>query len=324
MGIKVYKHCLQKLLPLICLQSFCDANDQLIEINRIAAKVDGSIVTWGEIERSMEQFNFTDTEKKTRAAEFIDGKVDRLLAISAFNSKGMAIPDSYIEQEYSKRLISEFNGDRRLFRDFLRSKGQTVSEYKDEIREEIVYQHMLSSRKRLKADVSPNRVESYYKENELKFKTDTRVRLREIMLIPIADEPISVLLQQANKIVREVESGKPFEELAKSYGQSRYREKGGDWGYLYSEREISTPEIREQAFSLKEGEVSKPFTVEKSGNIAVYIMQLIKKESSGTRPLSEVRSEIESQIARDIESHEQRKWLSQVKERSFVKISLPN
>ena len=324
MGIKVFKHCLQKLLPLICFNSFCDANDQLIEINRIAAKVDGSIVTWGEIERSMEQFNFTDTEKKTRAAEFIDGKVDRLLAISAFNSKGMAIPDSYIEQEYSKRLISEFNGDRRLFRDYLHSKGQTVSEYKDEIREEIVYQHMLSSRKRLKADVSPNRVESYYKENELKFKTDTRVRLREIMLIPIADEPISVLLQQANKIVREVESGKPFEELAKSYGQSRYRDKGGDWGYLYSEREISTPEIREQAFSLKEGEVSKPFTVEKSGNIAVYIMQLIKKESSGTRPLSEVRSEIESQIARDIESQEQRKWLSQVKERSFVKISLPN
>ena len=324
MGIKVFKHCLQKLSPLICLNSFCDANDQLIEINRIAAKVDGSIVTWGEIERSMEQFNFTDTEKKTRAAEFIDGKVDRLLAISAFNSKGMAIPDSYIEQEYSKRLISEFNGDRRLFRDYLHSKGQTVSEYKDEIREGIVYQHMLSSRKRLKADVSPNRVESYYKENELKFKTDTRVRLREIMLIPIADEPISVLLQQANKIVREVESGKPFEELAKSYGQSRYRDKGGDWGYLYSEREISTPEIREQAFSLKEGEVSKPFTVEKSGNIAVYIMQLIKKESSGTRPLSEVRSEIESQIARDIESQEQRKWLSQVKERSFVKISLPN
>lgn len=324
MGIKVFKHCLQKLLPLICLHSFCDANDQLIEINRIAAKVDGSIVTWGEIERSMEQFNFTDTEKKTRAAEFIDGKVDRLLAISAFNSKGMAIPDSYIEQEYSKRLISEFNGDRRLFRDYLHSKGQTVSEYKDEIREEIVYQHMLSSRKRLKADVSPNRVESYYKENELKFKTDTRVRLREIMLIPIADEPISVLLQQANKIVREVENGKPFEELANSNGQSRYRDKGGDWGYLYSEREISTPEIREQAFSLKEGEVSKPFTVEKSGNIAVYIMQLIKKESSGTRPLSEVRSEIESQIARDIESQEQRKWLSQVKERSFVKISLPN
>ena len=40
------------------------AEDQLIEVNRIAANVDNEIVTWGEIERSMEQFNFTGAEKK--------------------------------------------------------------------------------------------------------------------------------------------------------------------------------------------------------------------------------------------------------------------
>ena len=299
------------------------AEDQLIEVNRIAANVDGEIVTWGEIERSMEQFNFTGAEKKARASEFVNGKVDRLLAINAFEDKGMAIPDTYIEQEYNKRLISEFNGDRRLFRDFLHSKGQTISEYKDEIKEEIVYQHMLSTRRRLKADVSPNRVEAYYTENAYKFRTNSRVRLSEIMLTPIADEPATVLLQQANKIITELKNGKSFEELAKSNGQSRYRDKGGDWGYMYSEREISTPEIRKMAFSLKEGEVSDPFKVEKSGNLAIYILKLVKKESSGIRPLSEVRSEIENQIAKDIESSEQRKWLSQVKDKSFVKVTLP-
>ena len=35
------------------------ADENLIEINRVAAKVDGNIVTWGEIERSMDQLNFT-------------------------------------------------------------------------------------------------------------------------------------------------------------------------------------------------------------------------------------------------------------------------
>lgn len=92
---------------------------------------------------------------------------------------------------------------------------------------------------------------------------------------------------------------------------------------MYSEREISTPEIRKMAFSLKEGEVSDPFKVEKSGNLAIYILKLVKKESSGIRPLSEVRTEIENQIAKDIESSEQRKWLSQVKDKSFVKVTLP-
>ena len=51
---------------------------------------------------------------------------------------------------------------------------------------------------------------------------------------------------------------------------------------MYSEREISTPEIRKMAFSLKEGEVSEPFKVEKSGNLAFYILKLVKK-SSGIR-----------------------------------------
>ena len=122
------------------------ADDHLIEINRVAAKVNNEIVTWGEIDRAMTSLNFTNSEKKERAPEFVDGKVDRLLSIYAFNDKGMAIPDSYIEQEYNKRLIQEFNGDRRLFRDVLRSKGMSQMEYRDSIREEIIYQHMMATR----------------------------------------------------------------------------------------------------------------------------------------------------------------------------------
>ena len=91
---------------------------ELIEINRVTAKVNDRIVTWGEIERAMDRLNFTDEEKKQRAAEFVDGKIDRLLSIFAFEEKGMGIPESIIEQEYNKRLIQEFNGDRKLLGKF--------------------------------------------------------------------------------------------------------------------------------------------------------------------------------------------------------------
>ena len=89
---------------------------ELIEVNRIVAKVNDRIVTWGEIAKAMDRLNFSESEKKRRASEFVDGKIDRLLSIVAFAEKGMAIPDSYIEQEYNKRLIQEFNGDRKLYR----------------------------------------------------------------------------------------------------------------------------------------------------------------------------------------------------------------
>ena len=131
---------------------------ELVELNRVVAKVNERVVTWGEIENAMTMLNFTDQEKKVRANEFVDGKIDRLLSIIAFREKGMQIPEAYIEQQYNKKLISEFNGDRKLFRDYLKTNGRSQLEYRKDLEEEIIYSHMLATRRRLKEEISPEKV----------------------------------------------------------------------------------------------------------------------------------------------------------------------
>ena len=307
---------------------------ELIEINRVVAKVNDRVVTWGEIEGPMDRLNFSEEEKKSRASEFVDGKIDRLLSIAAFKEKGMIIPETFIEQRYNERLIREFNGDRKLFRDVLRSKGQSQLEFRKDLEEEIIYNHMLSSRKRLKEEISPEKVEEYYENNPNLFKTESRVRLREIVFSQIAGEPQSVLLQQAEKVLGEIEKGLSFEKLASSNGQSPFREQAGDWGFLVSSREIRNERIREKAFALKEGEISKPFVIEvlerneageiqKSGKVAVYVIQVTKKVSSGRKPLDEVRQEIEQALASQYESQSQRQWFGRLKKNAYVRVSLP-
>ena len=87
-------------------------------------------------------------------------------------------------------------------------------------------------------------------------------------------------MQQAQEIQNMLKSGSPFEDLASQHGQSPIRAKGGDWGVMVSSREIRSDGIRETAFKMKKGEVSRPFTIEllerkpngqvgKSGKIAV-------------------------------------------------------
>ena len=307
---------------------------ELIEINRVTAKVNDRIVTWGEIERAMDRLNFTDEEKKQRATEFVDGKIDRLLSIFAFEEKGMGIPESIIEQEYNKRLIQEFNGDRKLFREVLRSKGQSQLEYRDELREDIIYGHMLSTRKRMKEEISPEKVAAFYRENGQMFKTDAKVKLREIVFSQIAGEPETILMQQAKQIQEMLKKGSPFEILATQHGQSPFREKGGDWGVMVSAREIRNEDIRKAAFRLKEGEVSQPFTIEllerkangeigKSGKIAVYILKVEELQASGIRPLAQVRPEIEKILASQIETQSQRQWFNRLKKDAYIKVSLP-
>ena len=172
---------------------------ELIEVNRVAARVNDRIVTWGEIDKAMDRLNFPENEKIKRASEFLDGKIDRLLSIVAFSEKGMAIPDSFIEQEYNRRLIQEFNGDRKLFRDVLKSKGQSQLEYREEIKEEIIYGHMLATRKRMKEEISTKKVEAFYQKNPSMFRTSEKVRIREIEFTQIADEPVSVLCNKPRR-----------------------------------------------------------------------------------------------------------------------------
>ena len=336
MGIKTNKTFSRKSLFFAAALSFCVhcLNAELIEINRVVAKVNDRIVTWGEIDNAMTRLNFSEQEKKKRTTEFVEGKIDRLLSIAAFKEKGMAIPDTYVEQEYNKRLIRDFNGDRKLFRDYLRSNGRSQLEFRKDLEEEIIYSHMLSTRRKLKEEISPEKVEAYYNKHLNLFKTEEKIRLSEIAFSQIAGEPQSVLLQQARKVMEEFKKGVPFEKLASQNGQSPFRDKAGDWGVMISEREIRNDEIRKRAFSLKKGEMSEPFVVEtlqrqkdgtikKSGKFAVYLLLVSEKKVSGRKPLDEVRQEIERTLASEYEAQSQRQWLGRLKKEAYVRITLP-
>ena len=307
---------------------------ELVELNRVVAKVNERIVTWGEIENAMTMLNFTDQEKKVRANEFVDGKIDRLLSIIAFREKGMQIPEAYIEQQYNKKLISEFNGDRKLFRDYLKTNGRSQLEYRKDLEEEIIYSHMLATRRRLKEEISPEKVELYYRNNNNLFKTEKKVQLAEIAFSQIAGEPETVLLQQANKILKDIREDKTFEDLAKTNGQSPFRDDAGNWGVMVTENEIRSEEIRKQAFALDEGEISEPFivkilerkadgTVGESDKIAVYILKVLKKTKAGRKSLDEVRPQIERSLASQIEEKSHGQWLSKLKRDAYVRITLP-
>jgi peptidyl-prolyl cis-trans isomerase SurA len=336
MGIKTNKTFSRKSLFFAAALSFCVhcLNAELIEINRVVAKVNDRIVTWGEIDNAMTRLNFSEQEKKKRTTEFVEGKIDRLLSIAAFKQKGMAIPDTYVEQEYNKRLIRDFNGDRKLFRDYLLSNGRSQLEFRKDLEEEIIYSHMLSTRRKLKEEISPEKVEAYYNKHLNLFKTEEKIRLSEIAFSQIAGEPQSVLLQQARKVMEEFKKGVPFEKLASQNGQSPFRDKAGDWGVMVSEREIRNDEIRKRAFSLKKGEMSEPFVVEtlqrqkdgtikKSGKFAVYLLLVSEKKVSGRKPLDEVRQEIERTLASEYEAQSQRQWLGRLKKEAYVRITLP-
>lgn len=320
---------------MVCNLVPCSAGAKLVEVNRVVARVNDKIITWGEIALAMEKLNFSEEEKLLRAQEFVDGKIDRLLSQFAFKNKGMELPSSYVEQEYSNKLMSDFNGDRSLFRDVLEGNGQSPLEYKDQLKEDIVHMHMLAQRKRTGDEISPQRVEDYYQENLDKFRSAKRLRIREIVFSEGNDDSNQSAEQYARYIHGQIINGGDFNELASLHGNSPFANDSGDWGVFVSPKEIRNNKLRDVAFSLKESEVSEPFevvllerkpdgTIGSSTNSAWYIIKVDQVEASKLLPIDEARSEIERVIAKDLELNEQRKWLSRQKRDAFVDITLPN
>ena len=320
---------------LALVSSLVGNEGELQEINRVVAKVNGRIITWGEIERKMDQLNFTKSEKKQRAEEFVNGEVDKFLSIDAFDEQGMAIPQAYIEQEYNKRLLENFNGNRRLFRDVLQSNGQSQLEYREQIKQNIIHMHMLAKRKRSKEEISPTKVGAFYLANQDKFRTERKIRISEIVL---TDDGKNLSKEEIEKraifLRSKIKNAEDFTKIAKEHGQSSFKKKAGDWGVMIKRSELRNSVIRDRSFALKKGEISEPFpieqlvrledgTVSKSGKVAYYIILVSDESPAGVLPIEDVRLDIERMLISQIDSQEQNKWLAQRKRDSYVVIDLP-
>ena len=114
--------------------------------------------------------------------------------------------------------------------------GQSQLEYRENLKEDIIHMHMLSARKRKMEEISPGRVENYYKENIQDFRTDSSIRLCEIVLSEDSVDSNSSPEEFSKKVWLKLKSGEPFEKLATMYGESTFKKDGGDWGVFASKK----------------------------------------------------------------------------------------
>jgi parvulin-like peptidyl-prolyl isomerase len=291
------------------------ASAELIEVNRVVGRVNDKIITQGEIDLAMKKNNLTVNQKQTNAKELIESRIDWLLCSFAFEQKGMAIPDSYIESRYNKELLNRFGGDRLTFRKFLQSEHLTIMEYKEQLKEEIIYMHM--QRKRTTDETSPKSVEDYYNENPNQFMSPKKVHLQELLFTDNNSAKSDGLETLATEVYQQLKKGESLDSISSQYTNCNFT----DWKYFVTEDEILDATTRKLAFSLLEGDCSQPFVVKHSGKDAWKILKVFKIQTAKKIPLKEVRLNIEKALARQMESEEQRKWLARQKRDAYVDVN---
>jgi parvulin-like peptidyl-prolyl isomerase len=252
---------------------------------------------------------FAQKERELRARA-VEELVERQLILNEFKTGGYNLPESYIEDQIAKDIRNY--GNRLTLTKTLQAQGLTFENYRQRIRERVILSAMTDHFIPRDPIISPFKMEMYYKEHTDKFKLEDQVKLRMIVITNHTADAGFSPKELAQEILAKLNEGAPFSEMAKIYSQGSQSVEGGDWGWV--ERSVLRPDLAEVAFALKPGERSK--VVEKSDGC--YIMLVEDAKVAHTKPISEVRSEIESALKAEEINRLHKKWIEKLKAKSFV------
>jgi peptidyl-prolyl cis-trans isomerase SurA len=290
----------------------------------IAAEVENTIITFEELRREMAPLIPRIRESSRSRAEFtqrmeelyfevLQNLIDRVLIVEEFKKKEFNIPQTYIENEYDRILIEDFENDRARFLEYLESQGKNVREFRNDLRERIVVSIMRAEKRKSQSQISPERIEQFYNENKINFYEEEAVKLRIIMLRPLADENPDQMRQTIENIYGELKNGADFAGVAQKYSQDSRRERGGDWGWI--QRPDLKDELSAVAFTLEKGAYSDPVTL----GDQIFILFAEDKRDEGIQPINEVRDRIEEILASQLARQAQQQWLERLRREAYIR-----
>ena len=218
----------------------------------------------------------------------------------------LAVSDGELEAEYRKRnekvklQVVALTADK--FRDKVSVSDADVSSYFDahkaeyRVGEQRSIKYLLIDRDqvRQKIVVPASDIQRYYNDNILQYQTQEEIRASHILLKTDGKDEATVR-KQAEAILAQVKGGANFAELAKKVTEDEgSKATGGDLGYFSKGRMV--PEFETAAFAMQPGQTSELVR----SQFGFHIIRLVDKKAGATRPLDEVRAQIQEQVAQQL------------------------
>lgn len=209
-----------------------------------AVRVNGSWIKKDQIDRIVEMYR----QEMLRA--YPEKSLEGLPPDLKKNIARQLIANEVVLQEARKRKMgysqekyqTTLDGIKKQFRDSstlaieLAKMGQTEADMKGQIRDGLIVDSLIKTLSRPNDSVTTKECKAYYDSNQARFASEKRYRASQILLTVkkgSTPDQKKVVMQNAQKILAEVKSGKDFAAAAKKYSQDPTTgAAGGDIGWF--------------------------------------------------------------------------------------------
>jgi parvulin-like peptidyl-prolyl isomerase len=296
-------------------------------VDGVVAVVNDRVITLSEVQQVVapilpqlsRDYRGDELQAKLRSlhTDAVNSLVERALILDEFKTKGYTIPENAVDRELNEIVASEFNGDRGAFTRTLQAQNLTLSQYRDRTRDRIIIQAMRGRKSQQYLVISPNRIEQYYKEHLKDFALEDQVKLRMIFIKKAAaDAEAAPDARQklGGEILGKLEAGESFESLAKLYSDAKEAKQGGDWGWVG--KDVLRKELADVAFQLKPKQHSKLIETPEG----YYLLYVDDFKPAHTKPLIEVRDDIEKILIELQRDKMQDEWIKTLRAKAYIRL----
>lgn len=239
------------------------ASARVVELNRVVAIVNDDVVTAQELEARtnlvLQQISKENTPAPPR--EVLTRQVLERLILERIQLKLAAEAGLRVEDEAVNQVVANIAAENRLapeqFRQVLARDGVDYTEFREDIRKEILISRLRARHVNNRVNVTPQEVDTYLASAAARTDLQKEFRLAHILIaVPEAPNPEQIQLarDEAARVLAQLRLGADFRQMAIAHSDSQQALEGGDLGWRKG-GQLPTL-FADAAVRMSEGEVS--------------------------------------------------------------------
>ena len=307
----------------VCLLLFAGNGYANVLLDRVVAVVNQEVITWSELYKTMEADAAPNVKVlkqderrkifKTNEASFLETLIDVKLQLQEAKTLGIRVSDEELQETISG-IKKKYEMTEAAFLESLKKEGFTYAEYKTRLRDQIIISKLVNTQVRSKIVVTDDDLKKFMSDNRNELSATENYGISQILIKKQKGADESKITEKAAEVLRKIEQGESFAELAKQYSEDPSAKSGGDLGVLKKSQLNSN--FIDVVSKMKPGEISKPFWTD----AGLHIIKLTSKEEA--KDSNELTDEARTMLNNKIFSEKYAAWIKSLREKSFIEVRL--
>lgn len=319
-----------KILIAACLAALAILAADVATVEEIVAKVNGDIITRGEIERTRRQIE-QDLRARAgknlvaaqvtqaiteRSQHILRDRIDNLLLVNRGKELNINV-DGEVTKYIADLMRQTKEVDPEKFAAMVREQtGMSFEDWKSETRNQLITQRVVRQEATKTMSVKKEEAMKFYEENKAAFMREEQIFLREILLVTEGkkDAEKAAITKKAADLVARARKGERFAELARDNSEAESAQAMGDIGGI--KKGMMDAKIESLVWEQPKGYVTDPIPVARG----LLILKVEEKFKAGQAAFEEVEGEITNRLYEQKMGPVMREYLTKLRQDAFLEI----